>query len=108
MAATGAFIDMATQSCGAAAQNGANHLHMQPVQPGRRILKQFIRRGADDIGHLQEGPGHYWCTFLTLVRLGEVERVQRAQGGFEVQLGHVQVTTGCFQIGVSQQQLNGA
>src|SRR5260370_3975083 len=73
-------------------------------------VDESLPRSTDDIGQLQEWPGHlpglrrsFW------LRCGlQRKRIQRAGGRSEMHLGHVQVAAGGFQIRMAEQKLNGA
>ena len=72
-------------------------------------VDESLARGPYDVGQLQEWPGHlrglrrsFWK-----LRCGpQWKRIQRAGGGSEMRLGHVQVAAGCFQIRMAEQKLN--
>src|SRR5690349_22401078 len=101
---------MAAHRGAAASLDGNQDSKMQPGEPRRRPVDESVAYGSYDIGQLQEWPLHLFAArVLPWVRgRGEGERVERAGGGFEMPLRQVQVAAGCLQIGMSQQQLNGA
>ena len=58
MPATRALIDMATQRSCPALFDGDKHLEMQPGQPSRTLVNEFLPCGANDISQLKQWPGH--------------------------------------------------
>jgi hypothetical protein len=53
-----ALIDMAAQCRSAAARNGQQHFDVPPTNPLVVSLDEGSSRGADEIGNLQQRPGH--------------------------------------------------
>ena len=106
MAAAGTLVQMTSHGGGAASFDGREHLQVQPGKPNGRVIGEAMRRGGYDIGQLQERPAHLLAVFR-LRWCAEVQRIQRADGGFEVALRQMQITAGGFQVSVAQQQLNG-
>ena len=53
-----ALIEMAAQCRGTAARNGQQHFDMSPTNPLAVSLDEGGSRGADEIGNLQQRPGH--------------------------------------------------
>ena len=100
MPAAGALIDVTAERGGAAEDDGGQDLQMQPGEPFPAAL---VKRGsgcADQVGHLQWWPCHLFR--------GERERVQRAGSGPQMTLRQVEVNHGLAQVGVAEQQLDGA
>jgi hypothetical protein len=62
MAAVNAAITMAAQGGGAATRDGVQHLPLGPVQPGPSPCDEALTLGANDIGHLEGGPDHFFCS----------------------------------------------
>jgi hypothetical protein len=58
MPATGTLIHMGAERGGSTAQDGGEHLQMQPGEPFPAALEEGVSRGADHIGHLDRWPGH--------------------------------------------------
>ena len=58
IAAAGTSIDMASEGRCSTGQNGVEHFQMPPGQPLVAAIEESVSRGADDIGHLQQWPGH--------------------------------------------------
>jgi hypothetical protein len=52
------LIEMAAQCRGAAARHGQQHFDMPPTNPLVVSLDEGGSRGADEIGNLQQRPGH--------------------------------------------------
>src|SRR5690348_6457567 len=74
------------------------------------MIPEPLSRGGYDVGQLQEWPRHLLPTRSALqgwVR-GQMERVERAGGGFQMPFGNMEVAAGGFQVGMAEQQLNGA
>ena len=55
-----ALVTMPTECRGAAASDGAQHFPVSPVDPAEVVLNEAIALGANDIGHLEEGPSHFF------------------------------------------------
>ena len=53
---------MATQGGGAAPREGAEHAPVLPGEPGPVRLDETIAVLSDDVGHLEGGPGHRFCS----------------------------------------------
>ena len=74
-------------------------------------VDESLPRGPYDVGQLQEWPGHLPSLRRNFWRLPyglQWKFIQRAGGGTEMHFGHVQVAAGCFQVGMTEQKLNGA
>lgn len=85
MSAAAALIQMTSHGGGAASFDGREHLQVQPVEPGRRVIGEAMCGCGDDIGQLQERPVHLLPGFR-LRGCGKTERVQRAGGSFQMAL----------------------
>ena len=57
-----ALIAMPTECRRAAASDGAQYFPMGPVEPAEVVLNEAIALGANDIGHLEEGPSHFFLS----------------------------------------------
>jgi hypothetical protein len=55
-----AAIPVAAQSGGAATLDGIEHLPLGPSQPGPAPFDEAFALGANDIGHLEGGPNHFF------------------------------------------------
>ena len=71
---------MSTECRGAAASDGAQYLPMGPVDPTEVVLNEAIALSANNIGHLEEGPSHF---FFSLRERGTPSRLEtlRASSG---------------------------
>src|ERR1041385_3551999 len=107
MATAGAVIQMASHGCGAASLYCDEHLQVRPREPRGRAVCETVDGGGYDVGQLQERPTHLPAVFR-LRSCGETERIQGAGGSLEMALRQVKITAGGFQVGVAQQQLDGA
>jgi hypothetical protein len=74
-----ALIAMPAECRGTAASNGTQYFPMGPMDPAE-ILDEAIALAANDIGHLEEGPSHF---FLSLRERGTPSRLEtsRASSG---------------------------
>ncbi len=83
MSTAGALIDMAAESCSAAAGNGQQDFDVRPAYPPAIVLDESSSRSADQIGQFQVRPTH-----LLLLRRPsfQLERVQGTGGGVQVTL----------------------
>ena len=73
------------------------------MQPGEPFPTALVKGGsgcADQVGHLQRWPYHLFR--------GERERVQGASRGPHMALRQMDVNHGFAQVGVAEQQLDGA
>jgi hypothetical protein len=55
-----ALITMPTECRRAAASDRAQNFPVSPVDPAEVVLNEAIALGANDIGHLEEGPSHFF------------------------------------------------
>ena len=71
---------MPAECRGTAASNGTQYFPMGPMDPAEVVLHKAIALAADDIGHLKEGPSHF---FLSLRERGTPSRLEtwRASSG---------------------------
>jgi hypothetical protein len=77
-----ALIAMPTECRRAAASDGAQNFPMGPVEPAEVVLDEAIAFAANDIGHLEEGPSHFFLSLRgrwTASRL-ETSRVSSGLG----------------------------
>ena len=100
MPAAGALVDVTAEHGGTARDDGGQDLQMQPGEPFPAALIKGSSGCADQVGHLQWGPCHLFR--------GERERVQRAGRGPHMALRQVDINHGLAQVGVAEQQLDGA
>ena len=100
MPAAGAFVDVAAERGGAAADDGGQDLQVQPAEPFPAALVKRGSRCADQVGHFQRWPRHLFR--------GKGERVQWAGRGTQVALGEVDVDHRLPQVGMAKQQLDSA
>src|ERR1700735_5659855 len=67
-----ALVAVPTECRGTAASNRAQYFQMGPMEPAEVAADEAIALGANDIGHLEEGPSHFFLSLrdrLTLSRL---------------------------------------
>src|SRR6266576_2852097 len=78
-----ALITMPTECRRAAAGDRAQYFPVSPVDPTEVVLNEAIALGANDIGHLEEGPSHF---FLSLRERGTPSRLEtsRASSGLGI------------------------
>src|SRR5215472_8342043 len=60
IAAARTLIAMSSQRRGAAACDGLEHFTMAPVNPAATVVDEAIPLRANDVGHLQGWPGHFF------------------------------------------------
>ena len=53
---------MPAECRGTAASNGTQYFPMGPMDPAEVVLQEAIALGANDIGHLEEGPSHFFLS----------------------------------------------
>ena len=100
MSATRTFIDVPAERGRPAANDGGQDLQVQPGEPFPTALVKGGSGCADQVGHLQRWPCHLFR--------GERERVQGAGRGPHMALRQMDVNHGFAQVGVAEQQLDGA
>src|ERR1700747_1914286 len=78
-----ALIAMPAECRGATASDRAQYFPMGPMDPAEVILDEAIALGANDIGHLEEGPSHF---FLSLRERWTPSRLEtwRASSGLGI------------------------
>jgi hypothetical protein len=64
---------MPTECRGTAASDRTQYFAMGPVDPAEVVLKEAIALGANNIGHLEEGPSHF---FFSLRERGTPSRLE--------------------------------
>ncbi len=64
MAAARALITMAAQGRSATSDDGIEHLAMLPCKVCSVVLPIPVACCSDDVGHLEGGPAHRFCSFL--------------------------------------------
>src|SRR5215469_16417942 len=57
-----AMVAMSTQGCGTATSNGLEHFAVSPVDPAAVVLDEAIVLCANDIGHLERWPSHFFSS----------------------------------------------
>jgi hypothetical protein len=62
VAAARTLVTMSTQSSGAATDEGKKYFLVDPVNPVMVILDEATTLGANDIGHLEGWPVHFFCS----------------------------------------------
>ena len=63
MPAARATIQMTAECRRAATFDGAQHFELLPAQPGPVALDEVLTVLSNDIGHLEGGPIHFFCSF---------------------------------------------
>src|ERR1700734_3281715 len=101
---------MATHRGGAASLDGHKYFQMHPREPTRRLVREVVGCGGYDIGQLNEWLLHSLARAVVFrLRLRcQSESVQRAGGSFEMTCRQMQVSAGGSQIGMAEEQLDGA
>src|ERR1039458_3508162 len=100
MPAAGALVDVTAEQGGSAGDDGGQDLQVQPGEPFPAAFEEAGSGCADQVGHLQWWPRHLFR--------GERERVQGAGRGPHMALRQVDVNHGFAQVGMAEQQLDGA
>ena len=108
MPATRTFIDVPAERGGSAAQDGGEHFQMQPGEPFPAALKERFSCGADHIGHLHGRPRHLLVVGRFRVGCVDRQRIERTDRGRDVAPGEMEVDHRLPQVGVAEEQLNGA
>jgi hypothetical protein len=98
-------IHMAAERGGAAAQDGVQHLEMEPGKPLATAVEKARPSCADDVGHLNGRPRHLLRIVAGVAFPGKRKRVERARGSVQALLRKVEIDGGLFQIAVSEQDL---
>src|SRR5258707_9089911 len=57
-----ALVAMPAECSGTAASDRAQYFPVSPVDPTKVVLNEAIALGANDIGHLEEGPSHFFLS----------------------------------------------
>src|SRR5258708_40142436 len=86
MAAVGTLIEMATHGGSAASCDRDEHFDVQPGEPGRMPVDEFLSCGPYDIGQLQEWPTHLLLAVFGVRRRSQSDPLQGAGRGFEIAL----------------------
>src|SRR5258708_13055908 len=86
MAAVGTLIEMATHGGSAASCDRDEHFAVQPGEPGRMPVDEFLSCGPYDIGQPQERPTHLLLAAFGVRRRSQSERVQGAGRPFPIPL----------------------
>src|ERR1017187_2869000 len=100
MPAAGALVDVTAEQGGSAGDDGGQDLQVQPGEPFPAAFEEAGSGCADQVGHLQWWPRHLFR--------GERERVQGAGRGPHMALRQEDVNHGFAQVGMAEQQLDGA
>jgi len=80
IAAARAQITMPTERRGAAASNRAQHFPVSPMDPTEVVLDEAIALAANDIGHLEEGPSHFFLSLRDRFTLSRLEMCSWSSG----------------------------
>jgi len=75
-----ALITMPTECRRAAASDGAQHFPVGPVDPAEVVLDEAIALGANDIGHLEEGPSHFFLSLRERWTLSRLDTCRVSSG----------------------------
>lgn len=60
--AAGTLVTVPTQSRGATTEEGEKHFLVDPVKPGAVVLDEATALCANDIGHFEGWPVHFFCS----------------------------------------------
>src|SRR6202008_4554671 len=73
LATARALVAMPAEGCGAAASDRAQYFPMGPMDPAEVVLYEAIALAANDIGHLEEGPSHFFLSLRERFTLSRLE-----------------------------------
>jgi hypothetical protein len=71
---------MAAQCRSTAACDSPEHLPVGPVNPAAVVLDEAIALRANDIGHLEEGPGHFFLSLRERLTSSRLETSKASSG----------------------------
>src|SRR5215472_9145914 len=80
IATAGTLVAMSTECRGTAACDGLEHFAMAPVNPAATVLDEAIALRANDVGHLQRWPGHFFCSLRERCTQSKLETSRVSSG----------------------------
>ena len=80
VAAARTLVAMSSQRRGAAACDSLEHFTMVPVNPAATVLDEAIALRANDVGHLQGWPGHFFSSLRERRTVSKLE-ISRVSSG---------------------------
>ena len=113
MAAGVTPIEMAAEGGGPTARDRAQHRSLLHAQP-RMLLDEGVTLRVEDIGHLHRRPAHAGLGFRfsrdrgRTTGAGHLQLLQRIRRGLQVAPGQVEIDRRVREVGVAEQQLDGA
>src|SRR5262249_44716018 len=75
-----ALVTMSAQDCGTAVGNGLEDLAVQPVNPPAMVHDEATGLWANDIGHLQGWPGHFFSSLRERWTCSRLETSRASSG----------------------------
>src|ERR1700756_3356413 len=75
-----ALIAMPAECRGTAASNGTQYFPMGPMEPPEVVLDEAIALAANDIGHLEEGPSHFFLSLRDRLTPSRLETSRASSG----------------------------
>ena len=80
IAAARTLVAMSSQRRGAAACDSLEHFTMAPVNPAATVLDEAIALRANDVGHLQGWPGHFFSSLRERLTWSRLESSSESSG----------------------------
>src|SRR5215469_7664959 len=80
IAAARTLIAMSSQRHGAAACDGLEHFTVAPVNPAATVVDEAITLRANDVGHLQGWPGHFFSRLRECLTRSRLESWSESSG----------------------------
>src|SRR5215469_704391 len=80
IAAARALVAMAAQNGSATRSDGLQDLAVRPVNPAAMVLDKAITLCANDIGHLQGWPGHFFVSLRGRLTCSRLESSSESSG----------------------------
>ncbi len=103
MSAPVALIEMTAQDRGPAVANVSQRFPLLARQHGVPASQEIVLMSAEDIGQFQPMRFHHFGG-----RRRRIERFQRTGGPAHIHVGDLQIARGGFEVGMAEQDLNGA
>jgi hypothetical protein len=81
-----ALVAMPAECSGTAASDRAQYFPMGPMDPAEVAVDEAIALGANDIGHLEEGPSHFFSVSGNVGRAeaGDFQSIERIGDGLQM------------------------
>ena len=80
IAAARTLVTMSTQGSGATTYEGKKNFQVDPVNPAAVVFDEAMALGANDIGHLQGRPAHFFCSLRDRFTSSRAEISSRSRG----------------------------